>query len=355
MNGRRGEAVNSVAPVITVIEVSLAQSQALASARSEPARLAQLLDTGTKTYTPLGVRLADARSRSWAAGLDSPYAKEIADVALALDRPGAFFLNYSYEWGCTTGAIPDPDTGGTTLFRTLDWPFDGLGRALVIVRQQALVGDYMSVTWPGFAGILTGLAPGRFAAAINQPPLPLPGWGKPIGWLAARLLVNRSNALPPDHLLRLVFDTAPSFAEAARLLRQTPVCMPAIFTLAGPRAGEALVIERTRHEAFEPGVATAANHWAATPGPLGRARNKSSHARRAMMSGLHGVGHDWSLDWLRPPILQDDTRVAVIANPCNGRLMVQGWEKTGAATKVLDLDGGPSLAGATRQTAPISP
>jgi hypothetical protein len=46
---------------------------------------------------------------------------------------------------------------------------------------------------------------GRFAAAINQPPLPLPSWGKAAGWLAARLLVGRSDALPPSHLLRLAF------------------------------------------------------------------------------------------------------------------------------------------------------
>src|SRR5262249_40440392 len=73
--------------------------------------------------------------------------------------------NYSYEWGCTTGAAPDGD--GVTLMRTLDWPFDGLGRALVVMRQQGAAGPYLSVTWPAFAGVLTGLAPGRFAAAIN--------------------------------------------------------------------------------------------------------------------------------------------------------------------------------------------
>jgi hypothetical protein len=32
-------------------------------------------------------------------------------------------------------------------------------------------GEYYSVTWPGYVGTLTALAPDRFAAAINQAPL----------------------------------------------------------------------------------------------------------------------------------------------------------------------------------------
>ena len=39
----------------------------------------------------------------------------------------------------------------------------------------------------------------------------------------------------------------------------------------------------------------------------------------------------------RPAILQPDTRLAVMANPLNGRLLVQGWEKTGPATALLDM------------------
>jgi hypothetical protein len=185
--------------------------------------------------------------------------------------------------------------------------------------------------------VLTGLAQGRFAAAINQPPLPLPGWGKPAGWLAARWLVNRSRAMPPAHLLRLAFETCRSFAEAVVLIRRTPICMPAIFTLAGPENGEAVVIERTRDKAFEPAIATAANHWGADGSPRGRSRNASSRARREAMSALVASGHNWSFDWLRSPILQSDTRVASMANPRSGRLLVQGWEKTGAVTDVLDL------------------
>ena len=321
-------------PSIPVLDIPAGQEPALVSLAAEPERLALLLKTARRTYTPWGVKVADALSRSWSARSASPYAQVVGRVGEAMGRPGAFLLNYSYEWGCTTGAADDPAAGGVTLSRTLDWPFDGLGQALIVVRQTAAAGAYLSVTWPGFAGVLTGMAPGRFAAAINQPPLPLPGWGRAVGWLTARARVRRSTALPPDHLLRLVFETCADFDAAAALIRATPLCMPAIFTLAGTEPGQTLVIERTETAAFHPASPIAANHWSSRPGPAGKPRNASSLPRHAAMAR---GGPDWSPDWPRPPVLQPDTRLAMRANPRTGRLMVQGWEKTGPATAVLDI------------------
>ncbi len=322
---------------IPVFDADPAQEPAVAALNAEPDRFALLLAQARRSYTPVGLHLADARSRHWASRSESPYAAAVGAVAQAMGRPGAYLLNYSYEWGCTTGAAADPARGGMTLLRTLDWPFDGLGRALMVVRQAAAAGPYLSITWPGYVGVLTGLAPGRFAAAINQPPLPLPRWGRALGWLGARIRVGRSAALPPSHLLRLVFDRCASFAEAAALIRRTPICLPAIFTLAGPTPGEAMVIERTEQAGFEPPEPAAANHWSAAPGELGRPRNESSLDRRAAMAGLLERGQGWSFDWLTAPILQPDTRLAVMANPASGRLLVQGWETDGAATEVLEL------------------
>ncbi len=294
------------------------------------------MNSARRSYTPIGMRWADARSRKWhARSSSSPYAEAVVEVSQLIGGPGAFLLNYSYEWGCTTGAMPDSD--GVTLMRTLDWPFDGLGRALVVIRQQGTAGPYLNVGWPGYAGVLTGLAPGRFAAAINQPPLPLPQMGKAAGWVALRVRVNRSTALPPSHLLRHAFDTCQNFDAAVDLIRTTPICVPAIFTLAGLMPGETIVIERTETGAFTPVEPAAANHWASVPGPKGRPRNRSSLPRRAAMTRLIADRPDWSLGWLTPPILQPDTRLAVMANPKTGRLCVQAWEKTGPATALLDF------------------
>lgn len=320
---------------IPFIDVGGQDEPALASAQAEPERLAILMNSARRTYTAIGMRWADDRSRRWHARSNSPYGEAVDAVGRLLGRPGAFLLNYSYEWGCTTGAADDGE--GATLLRTLDWPFDGLGRALIVTRQAGAAGRYLSVTWPGFAGVLTGMAPGRFAAAINQPPLPLPELGKAAGWTALRVRVDRSTAMPPSHLLRLAFDTCRTFAEAVALIRATPICIPAIFTLAGLETGETVVIERSETGAFTPPEPAAANHWASTPGPRGKPRNRSSLARRAAMTKLIGSRPGWSFDWLIGPILQPDTRLAVMANPRTGRLLAQGWEKTGPVTAVLNL------------------
>lgn len=319
------------------LRVGPGEEPGLASALAEPERLDGLLRTARRVYTPLGVTIADSRSRRWSQRSQSPYASAVDRVGAAIARPGAHLLNYSYEWGCTTAAMDDGVRGGATLLRTLDWPFPGLGRSVMLVDHAGPAGAYTSVTWPGFVGVLTGTAPGRFAAAINQPPLPLPACGKAVGWLAARWLVNRSRALPPSHLLRLAFETCSSFAQAVDLLETTPLCMPAIFVLAGIHPGEAIVIERTRTEAFSPETAAAANHWAAAAAPPGKPRNASSRARREAISAAMAKEPDWSLAWLRPPILLDETRLVMMANPCSGRLLVQGFEEGRAATVVLDV------------------
>jgi hypothetical protein len=324
-------------PEIPLIEVPSGEEPAVAALRAEPERLRLLLCSARKTYTPLGLRSADKLSRLWARRAATPLGEAIAAVDRAMGRPGAYLLNYSYEWGCTTGAAEDPEFGGPTLMRTLDWPFDGLGQALVATRCEAEAGAFFSLTWPGYAGVLTGLAPGRFAAAINQPPLP-GVFGAAIGWPLARWRVGASREMPPSHLLRLAFETCRTFDAAVALLRRTPICIPAIFTLAGAKPGETITIERTEHQAFIAPEPAAANHWASCPGPRGRPRDRVSIPRRAAMRHLLGQKPDWSLDWMRPPIHVPQTRLVAMANPATGRMAAQGFEKTGPATEVLEIE-----------------
>ncbi len=326
---------------IPVIDVRDAREPGLATFRVDPSRLDALLMSGRKTYTAPGLRIADALSRIWAERNVSPYAGEVAALAATLGRPGAYLLNYSYEWGCTTGACEDPENGGVTLLRTLDWPFDGLGRNVVVALQRGEAGDFANVTWPGFAGVLTALAPGRFAAAINQPPLRHTPFGKPADWFLTRLVVSRNSAMPATHLLRRVFERCRTFEEARHMIESTPISLPAIFSLAGKEAGQALVIERTETAAYVASEPAAANHWAAAV-RQGRPRHPSSEPRRRAMSDLLSVNRrgsaDWDFSWLTPPILQDDTRLAFAANPRNGRMSLEGWESDGRATERLTLD-----------------
>src|SRR5262245_11281507 len=204
----------------------------------------------------------DGLTRRWLRGSRSPYLAEIEAIAATLGFPGVWFLNGSYQWGCTTHAR---EAGVPWLLRTLDWPFPGLGRHLEIAHMSGPAGDYYSATWPGFVGVLTAMAPRRFAAAINQAPL----WRR-TRHPYLRLFAVAVNAvstwslrhIPPDQLLRQVMATCSTFAEAKAKLATPPVARPAICTLAGANGGDRCVIDRT-----EEGYATrtentgAANDW----------------------------------------------------------------------------------------------
>ena len=206
----------------------------------------------------------DLISRRWLARSRSPYQPEIARIAEALGFSGVWLLNASYQWGCTARAC-DED-GVPWLLRTLDWPFHGLGRHVEVARMRGAAGDFFSITWPGYVGALTALAPSRFAACVNQAPMrrrTTHRWLRGYDFARNVFTVWRSDGLmPPDQLLRQTFEHCMDFAAARRMLETTPVSRPVIYVLVGCAAGERCVIERT-----ETGFVTrehdtsAANDW----------------------------------------------------------------------------------------------
>jgi len=300
-----------------------------------PERLAPVLAAAEQRYSRAGLRAGDAVSRRWLRRTDNPYLGEIEEVARQIGRPGAVMLNLSYEWSCTSAVGPDPSGPGTRLLRTLDWPLDGLGEALIVTWRRGVAGRFLDITWPGYAGVLSALAPGRFAAVINQPPMTQRGAGVWLDWALNRFSVWRGDGLPPHHLLRRVMETCADYTAAKAMLTETPLCLPAFFTLSGTEAGEGCVIERdeTRAAIADAPVA-AANHWRWLD-VEGHPRGYESEARLEMMETLHADGG--SADWLRPPILNPDTRLAMGANAASGRLRLIGIEGERAATAPLDL------------------
>jgi hypothetical protein len=206
-------------------------------------------------------------------------------------------------------------------------------------------GEFFSVTWPGYVGVLTAMAPGRFAIAINQAPL----WRRTRApWLRCYdITANAVNTwrrirhIPPDQLLRLVFEECATFEEARRRLEATPIARPVIYTLAGCRVGERYVIERT-----EEGFATrrrstsAANDWLhAVEGWEGRvgadvvmtcssaeAAGASRRRREALAAWAGSLKAD-SFAWVLPPVLNRFTRLAVEMCAAAGILRVAGYER----------------------------
>jgi hypothetical protein len=286
--------------------------------------------------------LFDALARRWLVRSQSPYVEEVRAIAALLGFPGIWFLNGSYQWSCT--ALAREEGGAPWLARTLDWPFPGLGRFVELARMQGAAGEFVSVTWPGYVGVLTACAPGRFAAAINQAPMRRRTHGRLlrvydlVANAAATLLYSR--AIPPDQLLRQVFETAGGYDEARRMLETTPVARPVIYTLAGCRSGERCVIERTENDfntRFDD--CGAANDWLDSvpqwEGRIGASKvlsstfeeaAEASRARREGLAGWQGSFARNSFDWVVPPVLNPYTRIAVEMCPARGVLRAIGYE-----------------------------
>ena len=291
----------------------------------EQARAHALLDAATHRIPLAALRSLDSVSRRWILRSGDPdKLAELDQIAGHLARPGAYFLSVNYEWGCTVCVTPDEAGEAARLVRVLDWRTRGLGRYAMAVEVAGRAGPFVTLTWPGYTGVLQAVAPGRFAAALNQAPMRSPIGVMPLDWAANRVRIWNRPHLPPAHLLRQAFDTAPSYAAARRLLTETPIAAPCIYSLAGLDPRETCIIERTeqRAQVFE-GRSVAANHWQ-TPGwPAGR---------------MHGVAADLdaeSFNWLTPPILNPNTRLVMIAEAMSGRLIAQGFEADGPATAVL--------------------
>ncbi len=294
-----------------------------------------------RAVTPF-VPLLDRLARHWLTRSQSPYIGEIAAIAAALGFPGVWFLNGAYQWGCT--ALARDEEGAPWLARTLDWPFPGLGRHVEIARAVGSAGEFYSVTWPGYVGVLTAMAPKRFAAAINQAPLyrrTRHPWLRPYDFAANALRTWRIRHMPPDQLLRRVFESCADFAAARRALETTPIARPVIYTLTGLAPGERCVIERTE-DAFvaRDDDTVAANDWLRSDesweGRMGpdvvltvsyEEARENSRARRAQLAKFSGALRSDAFAWVVEPVLNRFTRVAVDMCAARATLRVVGYDK----------------------------
>ena len=143
----------------------------------------------------------------------------LPNLSLAFDDASAL--------ACTAGALYSP-TLGMTHVRSMDWSLTGLGRhSLLLHHVNVPAGDFYSLGWSGYSGVLSGMKPGCFSATLNQ----------------AYMFTRPTLQWPPSHLLRHVFEECETFDEALYMLRYTPVCVPSFILLVGARKNEAAVVE----------------------------------------------------------------------------------------------------------------
>lgn len=324
------ESQRAALPDIPVLDVGADFPLELARLAGE--RGYELLAVATKGVPSPALRVADVLSRRWLERNKSPYLGEIRTLAEKSREPGLYYLNVSYEWGCTSAG--KSSGGGELLMRTLDWDVAGIGRFVICARIANPLGNWLALTWPAFTGVIQGMAPGRFAAAINQPQIRRRTQIFPADWLLNVRERWSTAHIQPVHLLRRVFETAPDFAAAKEMLAATPIATPTIFTLVGVKPGEAAVIERRETSARVAAEPIAVNEWSAPDWHAGHYRAFEDAARRAAMRQVRGA---WDLDWARWPLRNHETKLAMVAEPATGRLMARGFEGEKPVTAVLDL------------------
>src|SRR5260221_4241371 len=340
--------LNEAVADIPVFDVDWMPSAELC--RRNLARVRALVDEAlsrrSHVLLPVAIRFIDRLSHSWLARQANPYLEEIRQVAHAVGRPGAYFLNTIYEWACSTSAAPDPSGEGVRMIRVLDWRLSGIGSHVVIARHETPHGAFFNATWPGYAGVVTGMAPGRFSAAINQGPrVPVLGFQLLDDVLTHLRVLHSRGVVPAAHLLRRTFEEAADFATAVAMLadESIPVAMPAIFTIAGVAPEECCIVEawgsRRRIHRMEAGarkVLGPANQWL-SPGLRGRARNRAvgtggrttpeanNAARRALICRLQEGAFAGAGD-LPEPCLNSDTVMVVVANARRGEMVVEALD-----------------------------
>ncbi len=337
--GRRANPGEVLLPEIPVVETG--PDFALDTLAADPVRARDLMDSATRRVPRTVLKALDAVSRRWLAKWDNTHLAEIDAVARGLGRPGAYFLSVQYEWACTCAVKPSADGHSAQLVRVLDWRTPGLGRHVMAARVAGAAGSYVTFTWPGFSGVIQGVAKGRFAAALNQAPMPVSAGVMPLDWAMARGRLWRSPHPTAAHTLRQVFDTAHDYGDARDTLASLPIAAPAIFSLAGVAPGEMCVIERTETEArIRDGAQVAANHWHdagyGRPRHPARPRGVDSHGRAALMPALDArLAADFG--WARYPVLNQQTRLILVAEARTGAMVAQGFEAGRPATAPLSL------------------
>lgn len=170
---------------------------------AEEERAHELMDIATRYVPRAALRGLDAVSRRWIARQRHSNLEEMDAIARRLARPGAYFLSVNYEWGCTVAVAPSPTGCSARLVRTLDWGLPGLGKGVIAAKVAGTAGPFVTMTWPGHAGVLQAMAPGRFSASINQAPMRRLGGGVfVLDWAANRARVWGLSHQTAAHLLR---------------------------------------------------------------------------------------------------------------------------------------------------------
>jgi hypothetical protein len=212
--------------------------------------------------------------------------------------------------------------------RNLDWAFPGrlLRDHTTVVRVSgAPAGSYAMVTWPGFFGGLTAVAPGRFSVAVNfvaqEDDTPAGAFGRAL-----------KGYWPVPWAVRTALDECEDYSAAVSLLSSIPLLSPVLFSVAGVRPGEAVVIERGPNEHVvreqQAGSVCVTNHYASDEYRQEDAASADSEKRLAALDRgtRRSAPSDPSAAFRllsRPLFLREETQHQVVMSAAEGTLVVR--------------------------------
>jgi len=284
---------------------------------------------------PIGIR-AQVMQLVYTVGSDieyflGPLGQEITGVAQVLGVPVGeiVMMNLFYEIValCTSIVAETPD-GTIYHARNLDFGIglsftDGLRNLTIEVEfQKGGKTLFTGVTYAGYVGMLTGMAPQRFSVSVNER----------LSWdIIGNLMeiLTNSNASVVSFLVRHVLETASNYTEALQILSTHPLIADCYIILAGTKSGEGAVITRERESAediwqldakngrwFE--VETNYDHWSHPPWWDDRI-DPANIAMNDM--GRTGISFSNLLSVLTiKPVLNLKTTYTALMSPFNGRM-----------------------------------
>ena len=159
--------------------------------------------------------------------------------------------------GCTSFAAWGEYTAGGNLLlgRNFDWQAgECFDRNKIVVRVTPEEGiGFVSVSWPGMAGVVSGMNRERIAVAVN----------------AAQSSVRPEIGVPVSILIREVLQRATTLEEAVQMVRDSQVFVSDSYLIADGKSRRAVVVEKTPAASAirEPGepMIICANHFLTRP------------------------------------------------------------------------------------------
>lgn len=315
-----------------------------------------MFDYGRVRYRDLTAGFPDARLRELVAEANAfvpdPYASELPTFQRMVTLHALYDIALGFEHspllGCTAfGLGPEATADGHALFaRAFDFEaaevFDA-DKAVFVVHENGKI-PFVSVAWPGFVGVVTGMNAEGVALAVH----------------GGRAREPSANGVPVAFSLRETLAGARDTSEAVAILTGQPVMVSHI-VFVGDSSGHFAVVERApgvaahvRSSFSPPGRAAVTNHF---EGPLrGDPRDDrvrlttTTLARRTRVDELLAAVPDKSGDVSRMLDILRDHGCSAGACPLGDRRAIDSFIATHGVVadltaRTLWVSEGPHLSG----------